>query len=213
MATTISGGPSARRVASSSSTMPTPATTRSACGQAGPFGQLVVEEEEVAGAEGADQGEDPVLDRDAVARRALEGRPARVGEEDREGEVDGAGLGVVQDRQDVGNHEGQRRGDPQLKQRPEQGHASQQQAHRSGRAAQARLDGGQDLGRFSFGGSLLPAGDLFAHRHRFPPAQARQTRLGPKPGSALIYANFRQIETSVHGNPSDRGGPAANNAF
>ena len=72
MATMISGGPSARRVASSSSTMPDQATTTSCVDRrAGPLGQAPVEQEEIGGAEGADQGQHPVLDRDVVAGELL----------------------------------------------------------------------------------------------------------------------------------------------
>ena len=110
MATIISGGPSARRVASSSSSMPMTATTRSTVRRcAGAARQLGVEEEDVGRAECAHGGEDPVLDRDVVAGRALECGKCGEGEKHREGQVDGACLGVVEHPES--EEERQRRGD------------------------------------------------------------------------------------------------------
>jgi hypothetical protein len=124
--------------------MPITETTRSTRRRlAGAGGQLAVEEEDVGGAEGADQREHPVQQRHALARRALESRVGQEGQEDREGQVDGARLGVVEDAD--AQRKGQRRGDPQLEQAPAQRDGQQQPGHHRAGLASARVVVGDQL--------------------------------------------------------------------
>ena len=84
----------------------------------GPLGNRSVKDEEVGSADRGEHGQDPVLGRDVVARRALEGGIGEEREKDREGQMDRARLGVVENPEP--DHERDRRGDPDLEQRPEQ---------------------------------------------------------------------------------------------
>ncbi len=82
------GQPTARRVASSSSTTPVTATTMShrrwlSRAQR----ELAVEEQQIGRGEGSGQRERPVEERHAIARRRLECRPRGEREEQREGKV------------------------------------------------------------------------------------------------------------------------------
>ena len=87
-------------------------------------GDLVVEQEQVRGAERADQREHPIGDWDHGARRALEGGERDKGQEDREHQVDRARLGVVEDSD--AEDERQRRRVPDLEQRPRRGDEREQ---------------------------------------------------------------------------------------
>ena len=124
MATIISGGPSARRVASSSSR---PADAGDPYihryGSAGALRNGFIEDIQISGGKGAEDGKHPILDGDAVPWRALRRGVGEEGQKNRKGEMDGAGLGVIEDTET--NNEGQRRCDPKLKQRPCQGNAEQ----------------------------------------------------------------------------------------
>jgi hypothetical protein len=95
--------------------------------QAGTLRQLGVEGVEIAGRPGAQRGEDPVLPGHVATRRPAEGRIEGEGEEQSEGEMDRARLGVVED--EGAQREGQRRGDPKLEQRPGERHAGEQPRH------------------------------------------------------------------------------------
>ncbi len=94
---------------------------------AGTLGQLLVGEVEIAGTGSGDQPQCDVNQRNAVAWRTLERRVGEKGQEQRERQVDRPGLGVVEHTD--AQHEGQRRSDPQLEQRPEQRQRCNQLGH------------------------------------------------------------------------------------
>ncbi|MNY10884.1 hypothetical protein D3C86_1438840 [compost metagenome] len=124
---------------------------------AGALGQLLVGDEQVGGAGAGDQAEGDVGERHAVARRALERRIGEEGQQQGEGQVDRAGLGVVEHAE--AEHERQRRGDPQLEQRPGQGQAGDHRGHRAHGQAAAHVLGDQFLG-----GELLVMHGMNLHR-------------------------------------------------
>ena len=64
---------------------------------AGPGGQLAVEQEQVAGAEGTDQRHHPIGDRHPIGARALAGRIGHEAQEHGERQMDGTAFGVVED--------------------------------------------------------------------------------------------------------------------
>jgi hypothetical protein len=84
--------------------------------RARPLGDLGVEEVQVGSAEGSHRGERPVGQGHGPTGRGLERGKEREREEDRDREVDGARLGVVE--QAEAQDERQRRGVPDLEQRP-----------------------------------------------------------------------------------------------
>ncbi len=85
-------------------------------GLAGTRRDLAVEKKEICAAERRDQGEHPILRRDAIARRALGEGKGEICEEQPDAEMQRAHLGRVQ-HENV-EDERQRRGVPQLQQRP-----------------------------------------------------------------------------------------------
>ena len=107
------------------------------------LGKLLVEQEQVSRTEGRHRRQHPVLHRYVVAWRAFERRIRGKGEEDGEGEVDGARFGVVE--HEHAQRERQRRGDPELEQRPRQRHHQQQLGGETGGLASAGVGLGDDL--------------------------------------------------------------------
>jgi hypothetical protein len=65
-------------------------------GRTGPLRQLVIEQEQVAGAKGAHRRHDPVLQGNVMSRRALQRGIPQKGQEHRERQMDGTGFGVVE---------------------------------------------------------------------------------------------------------------------
>ena len=109
----------------------------------GPRRQLRVEQVQVGGAEGAGDGEDPVLRGHVGAGRALEGRIGGEGQEHGESKVDRPRLCVVE--HEHAERERQRAGVPQLEQRPRQRHQHQKQRDGAGRMAAAGVGLGDHL--------------------------------------------------------------------
>ena len=85
-------GPSARRAASSSTTMPmTPTTMSGSRRQAGAHRQRGLEDIEVERAADGGDRQNPVVERDVAARRVLPRRETQENEKDGEGEMDESG--------------------------------------------------------------------------------------------------------------------------
>ncbi len=109
-----------------------------------PLGQLGIGEEQVAGDQGADDAEGDVGQWHPIPRRAAQGREHQIGEQDGKRQMDGAGLGIVEHPHP--DHEGERRGDPELEQGPEQGEAGNDPAHAALRQAGTHVLGDQLFG-------------------------------------------------------------------
>src|SRR6266403_502903 len=116
-------GPSARREASSRRTTPTTETT--------------IKIDEIDDAQHCRRRECPVERRDAVAWRRFESWISHEAEQQRERKMDDAGLSVVEDTDT--DHVGDRRGIPELEQRPCDGNHAERHADRAGRAAPAKI--------------------------------------------------------------------------
>ncbi len=100
-----------------------------------PQGELVVEDIEIRAAERPYGGEHPVCPRYPLARRRLERRERHERQEDRQREVDRAGLGVVEDAEPQDERE--RRGVPDLEDRPATGQESEERSDPPARVAAA----------------------------------------------------------------------------
>ena len=161
--------------------------------QAGPRGQLAVEQENISGTERTDQREHPVEDGHMVARRALAGRVGHETEKDREREVDGAAFGVVEHKN--AQAERQWRGDPELEQRPSHRHEQKQPSHEWAGLATTGIVVLHQLVDIDVGGVRgicgffchektpwpTPAWDVAAPNHRTPenkPPHGRGPRMG-----------------------------------
>jgi hypothetical protein len=138
--------------------------------------ELFVEGEEIERRGGRDDRQNPILDRNAIARTALQRRIEQVAEEDGEGEMDRPRLGGVKDAD--ANLVGDGRGVPELESRPAEGDDGQEEADALivGRAS-AGVDGGYQVVQIIRFARL--GGALFAHRF-FPhrPRTGRPVRLG-----------------------------------
>ena len=110
-------------------------------------GQLHVKNVQVGRAEGAHQADDPVLNRDVIARRGTESGIGQERQQHGERQVDGARLGVVED--EYVECERQWRGIPQLEQRPRQRNEKQQ---RGGNLGGGRARPGVGFGDQRLGG-------------------------------------------------------------
>ena len=108
-----------------------------------PRGQLAVEQHQVGAGKGPGDGQHPVEQRHVAARRTAEGRPGQKGQRQRERQVDGARLGVVEDAE--AQHEGQRRRIPELEQRPGQRQAKDQPRREAAGLAPAGVGFGDQL--------------------------------------------------------------------
>ena len=93
--------------------------------QARPVGKREGEDRYVTGRKSADYCKGPVLGRNAVARRTFQGGKGQKSQEDREGQMDRPRVGIVHQRDVVRQHVRQRRGDPELEQRPGHRHINQ----------------------------------------------------------------------------------------
>ena len=82
--------------------------------RSGPSGKLLIKQEEVARACRADEGKEPILKRDPVPWGVLQRRKGGEGEKDREREMKGARLHVVEHPEP--QHEWQGGSVPELKQ-------------------------------------------------------------------------------------------------
>ncbi len=111
---------------------------------AGALCQLRIGEKQIGGAGGGHQPEGDVHERHAVTWRALEGRVGEKSQQQGEGQVNRAGFGVVQHAE--AEDERQRRGDPQLEQRPEQCEPGDDRGHRPGGRTCTDVLGDQFLG-------------------------------------------------------------------
>ncbi len=117
-------------------------------GRPGPLGELGIEEEHIGATEGGDPGEQPILQRNALPGRALQRRIGHKGQEEREGQVNGARLGGIEDPEP--EEVGQGRRDPQLEQRPGRGDTHQQLAGRPQWLARPGVGGGHHLLQVDF---------------------------------------------------------------
>jgi len=88
--------------------------------------QLAIEQEQVRTAECGDRSEDPVLQGDPIARRGLAEWIRQKAGKEREPEMQGAHLGIVEDEGVEG--ERQWRGVPELQQRPANADGGEQRA-------------------------------------------------------------------------------------
>ena len=94
---------------------------------AGALGQVLIHDEQVGGGAGGDQAENYVGDRHPVPGRAAKGRKHQIRQQQGEGEVNGPGLGVIEDAKT--DQKRQRGGNPQLEQRPAEGQYRDDPAH------------------------------------------------------------------------------------
>ena len=115
---------------------------------AGALGQGLIHDEQIGGGTGGNQAEGNIAERHPVSGGAPEGREHQIGQQQGEGEVNGAGFGVIEDAKS--QHEGQRRGDPELEQGPGQRQPGDQPAHEAERQPGAHVLGDQFLGRELF---------------------------------------------------------------
>ncbi len=113
-----------------------------------PLGQRLVHHEQIGGGTGGHQPERQIAERHPVARRAAKGREHQVGQQQGEGKVNGTGLGVIEHAE--AQHEGQRRGDPELEQRPGERQGGDAPTHDAERQTRPHILGDQFLGRELF---------------------------------------------------------------
>ena len=134
--------------------------------QARTHGDVAIEHDQIQHRTNAGGGQQPVDKRHAVARRRHEGRVRRERQEQREAQVKRARLGVAEDAeaQDVG----QRRGVPELEQRPGDGDRIDQPSGTAARLAPAGI---------GFGDKLLQV-DIRRHRVRHPSSPVKNQRRG-----------------------------------
>ncbi len=78
------------------------------------LGQRLIHHEEVGGRAGRDQGEGDIAKGHPISRRGAKRRKYQKCQQQGKGEVNGAGFGVIEHAK--AEHEGERRGDPELEQ-------------------------------------------------------------------------------------------------
>ena len=105
--------------------------------------EVAIEHDEIEHAGDRRRRQGPVDERHVVARRGLEGRVAGEGQEQREAQMKAARLGVAEHAE--AEHEGQRRGIPELEQRPRHGHRHDGLGGKPGRLAPADVGLGHQL--------------------------------------------------------------------
>ena len=135
MASTVIGKPTARRVASSSRTSPIDAVTMSIAVGCPPGRKLRVEQDEVPGGERTGDREQPVENRDVLARRRL-----NAGRQGIQGRARARGAATAPRCRSApeAEYERQRRRVPELEQGPGDRDAEDQLARESGRACGRR---------------------------------------------------------------------------
>ncbi len=113
-----------------------------------PQRQLLIEDEQIGGARGRYQAQGDIHQRYAITRRALECGIGKKRQQQGECQMDGPRLGIVEyaDAED----EWQRRGNPQLEQRPEQRQPGDDMGHQPVRQSRADV-----LGDQLFGGEMF----------------------------------------------------------
>ena len=114
---------------------------------------------------GRDEEQDAKDHRHPDAKRKLHlgarGREGGEGQEDREGEVDGARLGIVEDAE--AEHEGDRRGNPDLEQRPRQCDDRDEGADRPLLTARAGVRRCDEFVKLRLAEATMSGGFIFDH--------------------------------------------------
>ena len=117
------------------------------CRPAGALCQLGIKQIKIRGAESGDQRQNPVNSRHILSRRAFERGVGHKAEKHRKSQVYRARLGTVEYTK--ADQKRQRRGDPQLKQRPYRCNAHQQIFGQAGGLAGTGITGGDQIFQFS----------------------------------------------------------------